>query len=163
TAIGALVGLADEQTGDDRLYARAAELALARANLFEKTGAPAQASADYERAHELASAHAPELARGAARTMLARSPDAITERRWIDAVLATRPPAGERAALLVRRADVRRREKTPDLAAAVADLHEALALVDSSAINADEAAATRRNAYQLEADLMARSGDQRAR
>jgi tetratricopeptide (TPR) repeat protein len=163
TAIGALVGLADEVIDSNRLYTRAAELALARASLFDKTGAPAQATADYERAHELAATHAPELARGAARTMLARSPDAITERRWIDAVLATRPPAGERADLLVRRADVRRREKTPDLAAAVADLHEALALVDGPATNAADAAATRRAAYQLEADLMAKSGDQRAR
>src|SRR5207302_6459742 len=111
--IGALVGLADDKEDHNRLYARAAELALARASLFDKTGAPAQASADYERAHELAGTHAPELARGAARTMLARSADAITERRWIDAVLATRPPTAERENLLVQRADVRRREQTP--------------------------------------------------
>jgi tetratricopeptide (TPR) repeat protein len=160
TAIDALVGLADEQ-GGDRLYARAAALAMARATLFDKTGSPQLATADYERAHDLAAAHSPELARDAARTMLSRAPDPIGERRWIDAVLATRPPPGERAALLVRRADVRRRETTPDLAAAVADLHEALALLDHA--GDPGGADTRRSAYQLEAELMARSGDQRAR
>ncbi|MGE5185381.1 MAG: hypothetical protein ACM31C_25130, partial [Acidobacteriota bacterium] len=163
TAIGALVGLADEQAGDDRLYARAAELALARAGLFDRSGEPQQATAEYERAHDLAGSHAPELAREAARTMLSRAGDAIGERRWIDAVLATRPPVAERAALLVHRADVRGREKTPDLAAAVADLHEALALLDGTDAADSTAAETRRRAYQLEAELMQKSGDQRAR
>ncbi|HEY1558608.1 MAG TPA: hypothetical protein VGF94_27485 [Kofleriaceae bacterium] len=160
TAISSLLGLAEAAPGD-RLYTRAAELAVARATLLDKAGSPQQASADWERAHELAADHAPEIARGAARTMLERAPDAITERRWVDAVLATRPPAAERAALLVHRADVRRRERVPDLAAAVADLHEALELV----VDADgaDASATRRRAYQLEADLMVKTGNQRAR
>src|SRR5206468_10551262 len=61
---------------------------------------------------------------------------------------------------LVHRADVRRREKTPDLAAAVADLHEALALLED---DDPEQAALRRKAYQLEAEVLAKSGDQRAR
>src|SRR5215469_8516081 len=92
--------------------------------------------------------------------MLSRAADGIGERRWIDAVLATRPPASERAALLVHRAAVRRRESTPDLAAALGDLHEAIALVDEG--NDAGAADTRRRAYELEAELFAASGDARA-
>ena len=61
---------------------------------------------------------------------------------------------------MIHRADVRRREKTPDLAAAVADLHEALKLLED---DDPEQAALRRKAYQLEADVLAKSGDQRAR
>ena len=162
TAISSLVGLADDGGAGDRLYARAAELAVARATLFDKTGSPQQATADWERAHELAAEHAPEIARDAARTMLERAPDAVSERRWVDAVLATRPPPAERASLLVHRADVRRRERTPDLAAAVADLHEAIEVLDGIN-NPDHTAPTRRRAYQLEAEVMATSGDQRAR
>ena len=84
-------------------------------------------------------------------------------------MLATRPPPAERAALLVRRADVRRRERFPDLAAALADLHEAVELTEELAErdpgDSGRPAATeiRRNAYQLEAALFAQSGDQRAR
>jgi tetratricopeptide (TPR) repeat protein len=162
TAIASLVGLADDGSGHDRLYTRAAELAVARATLFDKAGAALQATADWERAHDLAGNHAPQIARDAARTMLERAPDPVSERRWIDAVLATRPPPAERASLLVHRADVRRRERAPDLAAAVADLHEALELLDITSGD-DGAATTRRRAYQLEAELMATSGDQRAR
>lgn len=162
TAISAFVDLASDDLGDgDRLYTRAAQLAVSRANLFDRTGQHAAASADYQRAHTLAQRHAPELARDAAKTLLARSDDAGTERRWIDAVLATRPPSAERAGLLVRRADVRRRERTPDLAAAIADLHEALQLTEDSA--SAEEVTIRRRAYQLEAELLAQSGDQRAR
>jgi lipopolysaccharide biosynthesis regulator YciM len=162
TAISSLVGLADEAVVGDRLYARAAELAVARATLLDRSGAPAQATAEWERAYDLAAAHAPEIARDAARTMLQRAGDAAGERRWIDAVLATRPPPAERAFVLVQRAEVRRRELTPDLAAAVADLHEALERLDAIPSD-DDTAATRRRAYQLEAELMAQSGDQRAR
>ena len=159
-AISSFIGLAGEDVAaDDRLYARAAELAVARARLLDTAGNPAQATADWERAHELAQEHAPEIARDAARTMMARASDAGSERRWIDAVLATRPPAAERAALLVARADVRRREPDPDLSAALADLHEAIALTE----DLPEAIETRRTAYQIEADLMTTSGDARAR
>ncbi|HEY5947799.1 MAG TPA: hypothetical protein VIV40_20000, partial [Kofleriaceae bacterium] len=168
TAIGAFVALAETEgvAADDRLYARAAELALARARLLDHAGQAAQANADWERAHDLAQQHAPEIARNAARTMLTRVHDAETERRWVDAVLATRPPLTERAALLVHRADVRRRERLPDLAAALADLHEAIALTEQAPEGSDDAESltnTRRRAYQLEADLLAKSGDQRAR
>jgi tetratricopeptide (TPR) repeat protein len=170
TAITSFVGLADSEgvAADDRLYARAAELAVVRAHLLDHAGQAAEATADWERAHELAQQHAPEIARDAARTMLARVQDAATERRWIDAVLATRPPLAERASLLVQRADVRRRERLPDLAAAIADLHEAIALTEEVPSSTDDAAKsltreTRRKAYQLEADLLAKSGDQRAR
>ncbi len=65
--------------------------------------------------------------------------------------------------MLVRRADVRRRERLPDVAAAIADLHEALSLTETDDAPDAEAIATRRRAYQLEADLLANSGDQRAR
>lgn len=160
TAIASFVGLAgDDVTADDRLYTRAAQLAVARATLLDHAGQPAEASADWERAHDLAQQHAPHIARDAARTLLSRASDPAAERRWIDAVLATRPPHGERAALLVRRADVRRREATPDVAAALADLHEAIALTE----DLPEATQTRRDAYQLEAELLAHSGDRRAR
>ncbi|NVB78524.1 MAG: hypothetical protein HOV81_09040, partial [Kofleriaceae bacterium] len=117
------------------------------------------ATADWERAHDLAQTHAPKIARDAARTMLERAPDPAAERRWIDAVLATRPPPAERATLLVSRADARRREPNPDLAAAIADLHEAIVLTEDTS----EATETRRRAYQLEAEMLATSGDQRAR
>ena len=175
TAIGSLVDLAAEEAvprvtdsigpasgleRSTRLRVRAAELAVARATLFDRSGQISLATADYERAHELAQDHSPAIARDAARTMLGRvQDDGARERRWIDAVLATRPPAAERAGLLVQRADVRRRERTPDLAAALADLHEALHLTE------DDPASTevRRHAYQLEVELFAKSGDRRAR
>src|SRR6185503_18086062 len=163
TAIAGLVELAADHADSDRLYTRAAELAVARAMLFDKTRQSVAAEADWQRAHALARQVAPEIARDAARTLLARSGhDAGLERRWIDAVLATRPPQAERAALLVRRADVRRGERSPDLAAALADLHEAVELTE----DAPEAPAgshsishtdTRRRAYQLEAQLFAQS------
>src|SRR3569623_2675593 len=162
TAISSLVGLAAETgmagPGDERLYTRAAELAIARATLLDKTGGDAEP--EWERAHDLAHEHAPQSAREAAMTLLSRASDGAGERRGIDAVRATRPPPAERAALLVQRADVRRREDKPDLAAAVADLHEALKLLEDD----DPAQAVlRRKAYQLEADVLAKSGDQRAR
>lgn len=156
TAISSFVDLVGEGVApDERLYARAAELAVARATLLESTGHSQQALVDWERAHDLAADHAPAIARDAARTMLDRAPDASSERRWIDAVLATRPPPEERAQLLVSRADVRRREDNPDVASAIADLHEALELTENADI--------RRRAYQLEAEFLAKSGDQRAR
>ncbi|HEV7555747.1 MAG TPA: hypothetical protein VGO00_09850, partial [Kofleriaceae bacterium] len=162
TAITALVELATAAS-DDRLHGRAAELAAARAALFDRSGNAEAATIGWERAHELAGTSSPEIARVAARTLLSRAgDDARSERRWIDAVLATRPPPTERAALLVERAGVRRRESTPDVAAAIADLREALSITEG--ISGDVAvAATRRQAYQLEADLLAASGDQRAR
>ncbi len=168
TAIASLLELASHERNGDRLFGRAAELAAARAALFDRTGQQAAASGEWQRAHDLAGVHSPEIARDAARTMLARSgEDAHTERRWIDAVLATRPPPTERAQLLIQRAEVRRREALPDLAAALADLHEALRLCEGLATNQDgedpEATKVRRRAYQLEADILAQSGDQRAR
>src|SRR6185436_15641914 len=170
TAIAGLVELAADHADSDRLYTRAGELAVARAMLFDKTRQSIAAVADWQRAHALARQGAPEIARDAPRTLLARSGhDAGLERRWIDAVLATRPPQAERAALLVRRADVRRRERAPDLAAALADLHEAVELTEDSVETAEpserstDATETRRRAYQLEAELFAQSGDQRSR
>jgi Tfp pilus assembly protein PilF len=180
TAIGALISLDTATT-----TTRAAELAMARAALFDRGGNATAADGEWMRAHELAARHSPQIARDAARTMLARvttpppismataqvetnaKPEPQVERRWIDAVLATRPPAGERAQLLVRRAAVRRGEKSPDIAAAIADLHEALRICEAMASNQDgqdpEATKIRREAYQLEADFLAQSGDQRAR
>ncbi len=171
TAIASLVGLATDEGGSgNRLYTRAAQLAVARAHLLERSGQSAAAGVDWIRAHELAQQHAPEIARDAARTLLARSgSDAGTERRWIDAVLATRPPPVERAGLLVQRAEVRRREEKPDIAAAIADLHEALQLTHAAAgahddaDHSDEANDIRRRAYHLEAELLSQSGDRRAR
>ncbi|HEY0254173.1 MAG TPA: hypothetical protein VGC41_21740, partial [Kofleriaceae bacterium] len=159
TAISSYVGLATEPDDEDRMYTRAAELAVVRASLFDRTGDAAHAGVDWERAHGLAAAHAPEIARDAARTLLERAGDPVSERRWIDAVLATRPPGPERADLLVRRADVRRHEAAPDLAAAIADLHEALELTEDE----DSDPQIRRRAYALEAELLAKSGDAKAR
>ncbi len=163
TAIGAYVDLAG---GDDgaRLRARAAQLAVARAMLFDRGGEASAASADWQRAHELATTVAPQIARDAARTLLARAGDgAVQEWRWIDAVLATRPPATERATLLLRRAEVRR----ADVGAAMADIHEALAVCEDLAARQDgrdpAATALRRRAHELEAEMLAGSGDQRAR
>ncbi len=163
TAITSLVEIAHhDHGGGERLYARAAELSVIRASLFDRTGHADAAIEDWERAHALARDHAPTIARDAARTLLDRAgPDAGIERQWIDAVLATRPPPVERATLLVRRADVRRREPKPDLAAAIADLHEAIQLTED--LSEPPAIAVRRDAYQLEAALLAQSGDQRAR
>jgi tetratricopeptide (TPR) repeat protein len=162
TAIVALVELAAERPADrDRLSTRAAELTVARAMLFDKTGQSIAAGADWERAHALAGSAAPEIARDAARTLLARSgDDASVERRWIDAVLATRPAPIERAALLVRRADVRRRAPSVDLAAALADVREAVELTE---VAPGAPAHTRRRAYQLQAELFAQTGDPRSR
>jgi len=161
------VPLPDRTTRSGRLFARAAQLAVSRAAMLDRGGHAAQANADWQRAHQLAQAHAPDIARDAARTLLDRAAvggdDAIAERRWIDALLATRPPPAERASLLVRRAEVRRKERTPDLAAALADLHEAVAALDQLADPDPEIIATRRSAYRLEAELLASSGDQRAR
>ena len=171
TAIGSLVELARESIAEaevgggeseaNRLYARAAELAMLRATLLDQAGHADQAAGDWARAHELAGNHAPQIAREAARTMLSRSGGGHAERRWIDAVLATEPPAPERAALLVHRADVRRHEAPPDLVAAVADLREAIAAIEG--LTEDSPSHTRRRAYQLEAELLALSGDRRAR
>src|SRR5262249_51982669 len=132
TAIAGLVELAGAGHPDaDRLYTRAAELSVARAMLFDKTRQSVAAEAGWQHAHALARQPAPEISRDAARTLLSRcGHDAGLERRWIGAVLAPRPPRAERAALLVRRADVRRRERSPDLAAAIADLHEAVELLE---------------------------------
>ncbi len=183
TAIASLVGLAADEIPSgpttrtpnvtdppvtQRLMTRAAQLAVSRAGLLERSGQAAAANVELQRAHDLAQAHAPEIARDAARTLLDRSTkggdDAVSERRWIDALLATRPPPHERAQLLVRRAEVRRRERTPDLAAALADLHEAVAAIDAMGNPDDpESVMTRRRAYRLEAELLASSGDQRAR
>jgi tetratricopeptide (TPR) repeat protein len=162
TALAALAELAAARPAErDRLSARAAELCVARAMLLDKAGRSAAAGADWQRAHVLARQAAPEIARDAARTLLARSgDDAGLERRWIDAVLATRPPAAERAALLVRLADVRRRDPSPELAAALADLREAVQLTEGAP---GAPAQTRRRAHQLEAELSAQSGDLRAR
>jgi Tfp pilus assembly protein PilF len=175
TAIAGYVDhAAEERDEGPRLHARAAELAIARARLLDggiradradrADAAPDReaSAAAWQRAHELARPHAPELARTAARTLLERAGDDLAEeRRWIDAVLATRPPAIDRAVLLVRRADARRRGRTPELPAALADLHEALRL--TADIPDEVAIETRRRAFQLEAELRAQSGDQRAR
>ncbi|MFN0250101.1 MAG: hypothetical protein ACKV2T_24670, partial [Kofleriaceae bacterium] len=172
TAIAQLLELASHGSilapSGERMYTRAAELAMARASLFDRAGQASAASGEWVRAHELAIRHAPQIARSAARTMLARTGgDHGSERQWIDAVLATRPPSSERAQLLVRRAAARRGEHSPDIAAALADLHEALRICEAMPGNQDgtdpEATEIRRTAYQLEAELLTRSGDQRAR
>jgi tetratricopeptide (TPR) repeat protein len=162
TAISSLVALAACAPRDvERLHARAAELAVNRAMTFDKTGQSVAAGVDWQRAYALAQVAAPEIARDAARTLLARSgDDPAVQRRWIDAVLATQPVAAERAALLVRRADSRRRDASPDLAATLADLQAAVGLTEAAA---GTHRTTRRRAFQIEAELFAHAADHRAR
>ena len=166
--------------GNDRLYTRAAELAASRVPCCGSavvTTRPRPRTGSV-RTRSPSAALADDRPRCGAHDARARADDASAERRWIDAVLATSPPPIERAALLVRRADVRRRERTPDLAAAIADLHDALAPTWracpgcwrsstgehlAAELEADAAVETRRHAYQLEAEVLAQSGDQRAR
>ncbi len=141
-------------------HARAAELAVARAVLVDQI-APGAAASAWQQAHELAQAHSPSLARDAARTLLDRASDAASKVRWIDAVLATRPDAAERAELLVERAAVRRAEPDGDLAGALADLREALRISPDGDGQLERG--TRRHAYELEADVLAKTGDHRGR
>ncbi len=163
TAIDSLVAIAatlDLGQGE-RLSTRAAELSIARARLLDDAMDTTAAHAEWERAYALAWPHAPQLARDAANTMLSRVVNDVgAERRWIDAVLATRPPPAAHAALLVRRAEARRRGASPDLGGALADLREALELTDAMTGDVTE---LRRDAYQLEASLLSQGGDQRAR
>ncbi|HEY3806922.1 MAG TPA: tetratricopeptide repeat protein [Kofleriaceae bacterium] len=149
TAIQALVEL-----GAGR--ARAAALAAARATLLDRI-APADAPGAWQLAYDLARTSAPEIARAAARSLLASAPDLAGELRWIDAVLEAKPGAAERAALLVARAGVRRRAPDPDLARALADAREALKLAGDGEVE------TRRRALELEADVLATTGDHRGR
>jgi tetratricopeptide (TPR) repeat protein len=83
TAISSLIDLATEHAlGDgDRLYTRAAQLAVARANLFDRSGQYGLAGEDYQRAHALAQQSAPELARDAAKTLLSRAGERQHRRR----------------------------------------------------------------------------------
>jgi Tfp pilus assembly protein PilF len=171
-AIAAFVELAVDERGEaPRRLVRAAKLALTRAQLLEVGPDQAAAVSDLQRAYQLAQAHDPDLARAAASALLERAgSEPAVERRWIDALLATRPRALERASLLVRRADSRLRDGAPDLAAALADVREALPLLaDPGAAGAprsDPHAAVRaahRRALALEAELLARRGDLRAR
>src|SRR5690606_19626590 len=135
---------------------------IARARLLERAPDRGPSAPAWQRAHQLALPHAPELARAAARALLERAgDDVVEERRWIDAVLATRPPAIERAALLVRRADARRRGRRQGAAAALADLHVGCRLTEE--VPDEVAIETRRRALLLEAELRAERGERRAR
>lgn len=164
SAITKLIELADSEvnagtTDAARLRARAAELAVVRATRFDNAGRIDQANAEWIRAHDLAEKHAPAIARDAAHTMLSRAASPHEERRWLDAALATLPPIAERASLLVSRAEVRARPPSTDVVGALADIHDALTLVDETPAST----LTRRRAYALQAILLAESSDQRAR
>jgi Tfp pilus assembly protein PilF len=155
-AIDALTEIADGAFAADgpRLYVRAAELAIARAEVRDRAGDAAGAIADLERAHDLAAAHTPLLARRAARALLDRAGDPAAERRWIDALLATKPSADEQSPLLLRRAQLAAADAS-DPAAAIADVRAALSFATTDAV--------RRTAYGLEAEILATTGDRRAR
>ncbi|MEZ4369140.1 MAG: hypothetical protein R2939_23075, partial [Kofleriaceae bacterium] len=159
-AIGQLIEAAEAAFADDGapLRERAAALAMQRGALLDARGDRDAAVDDYRRAHTLAAAAAPAVARDAARTLLARdAASAASERRWIDAVLATRPEPDERAELLLRRARLRLAEPGDhlDLGATIADVHEAASLATSPG--------QQRAAYEFEAELLARAGDRRGR
>jgi tetratricopeptide (TPR) repeat protein len=161
-AIGALVAAADDAFADpghggdgDHMLTRAALLSIERARLLDQAGDD-RAAGSWRRAHELARPRAPEVARDAARALLERDAgDATSQRQWIDAILATRPPVGERANLLVRRAQLRIAEIPPDAVAALLDLGEALTIGDDEVL--------RREALDLQAEILASTGDIRGR
>ncbi|HVK72570.1 MAG TPA: hypothetical protein VM734_04595 [Kofleriaceae bacterium] len=116
---------------DDRAPAaseRAAELALARARLLEAD----ERLTELRRAHHLASGRAPGLARQAAIELLAAAREPADARPWIDAILDAEPTAGERAGLLVRRAELRLAASPPELAAAADDAELAAELAPSA-------------------------------
>jgi tetratricopeptide (TPR) repeat protein len=96
TAIASLVDLAEGAAASEghRLFRRAAQLAVARADLLARQGDEAAATGDLQRAHFLSANHDAQVARLAARALLERSGgDPAAERRWLDAVLATEPDA----------------------------------------------------------------------
>lgn len=159
-AIAELVAMANARptANSARWCARAAELAGVRAKLLDQCDQKERADADWVRAYELAAEHAPAIARDAARSLLSRAEAPAEQLKWLDAVLATRPPVAERAALLVDRAE-RHGNAPADRVAALADLHDALALTEGEPASAQ----IRRRAYTLEATLLADHGDQRAR
>ncbi len=163
SAIRKLIELANSEASDHtsvpRRRARAAELAVMRAIRLDNAGQLEQANAEWTRAHELAETHAPAIAREAAHTMLSRAASAAEQRRWIDAALATLPPVAERASLLVSRAECRAGAPELDVAGALADLHEALAIADESSASI----IARRRAYGLQSTLLVGSVDHRAR
>jgi Tfp pilus assembly protein PilF len=141
------------------LIARAATLALRQGELAERDGDAAAAERAFERAHELAAAHAPSVARQAASTLLRRASDARAERRWLDAVLATRPPEEERLGLQLRRAELRLAEP-----AAGEPIDVAAVLVDVQAVTTTTTdPAVQRRAYELEAQALALAGDRHRR
>ncbi len=137
-------GMDDRPTGAS---ARAAELALARAQLLEDD----ERLVELRRAHRLAAGRAPGLARQAAIELLAAAREPADARPWIDAILATAPTAGERAGLLVRRAELALAAVPPELAAAAADAELAGELAPSAELA--------RAAGALRARVAAATGD----
>lgn len=143
---------ADYKEGKRHL-GRAAQLALQRAELLAGQGRAGDAERDYERAHTLARDADPDHARTAARALLqshTQSGDKSGQRRWLDALLATRPEPGERVKLLLSRAELRA-EDPDDTGGALGDIHTVL----SESSDADERAI----ALGLQARLLAHSGD----
>src|SRR5690606_16418637 len=109
------------------LRARAAGLALTRADLLGGQDRHDEALADYERAFALSGeADAVRLAAARALAAAARNRhDGAGERRWIGAQLAHPNLDRDRGPLLVRRAELAL-DTGEDLAAALADVDQAL-------------------------------------
>jgi tetratricopeptide (TPR) repeat protein len=107
--IHGLIELAQAAFGDDatRSYTKAAELSVVRAEMRARSGNLVGAAADWEQAHRLAQSHAPAIAGQAARALLDNTAaDSVSEKRWIDSVLAALPPPNEAATMLIRRAQL---------------------------------------------------------
>ena len=92
-----------------RSRSRAAELALARAQLLERMDQPLGAELDFRRAYELGGERQ-GVRRQAARSLLEaaeRSDDPAESKKWIGALLAATPDDHERRDLLITRAQLR--------------------------------------------------------
>ena len=128
-AIDALAVAAQSEPTTGELRARAAALALARADLLAQLEDPSAAVAEYERAFALSADGSP-VRLTAARTLAKAAydhGDLGAERHWIAAQLGHPLGDQDRAHLLVRRAELAL-EAGEDLVVALADLDRALEL-----------------------------------
>ena len=149
-AITLLLAGRDARTGGEPSPQRAAELSLARAELLDGEAR----ITELRRAHDLAQHVAPAVARRAASALLALARGPEDARPWLDAILDTEPAIDERAALLLRRGELRLdsgQHELAELAAAAADAELAAELAPSAQLA--------REARRLRARVAERAGD----
>ncbi|HWM86590.1 MAG TPA: hypothetical protein VNO33_12150, partial [Kofleriaceae bacterium] len=146
----------EDSAAPDELRARAAALAMSRAELLGELGQRDAALVDQERAFALSGEDHPlrlQAARALAGVARARG-DRDAERYWVGALLAHPELPGERSELLARRAQLAF-EAGEDLAGALVDIDSAL---EESLPAAREAGLLR-----LRADVLGGLGDQAGR